>query len=102
MLDAGVRARKVYLPRGRWFDFWHRGRALRGRREVVVPAPRDELPLFVRRGAAVRLLPRDVETLADYGKGAVVRLADRRGRRTLLACGRRLRIVARRAGCARG
>ncbi len=102
VLDDGVRARKVYLPRGRWFDYWHRGPALRGRRDVVVPAPLDELPLFVRRGAAVRLLPRDVRTLARYGKGTVVRLADRPGRRTLLACGKRLRVVPRRAGCAAG
>ncbi len=113
VLDDGVRARKVYLPHGRWVDLWrsadyHKGtlkprrRAviLRGGREVVVPAPLDEIPLFVRARARMRLLPRDVETLATYGEGDTVRLADRSRRRTLRLCGKRLRI--RRGGCAAG
>ena len=34
------------------------------------PAPLDELPLLVRAGAVLPLLPADVDTLAPYGRGA--------------------------------
>ena len=53
----------------------------------VVPAPIEELPLLVRAGAVLAMLPPDVDTLADYGAGApgLVRLADRRSSLDLLA-----------------
>ena len=35
-----------------------------------MPAPLDELPLLVRAGAVLPLLPPDVDTLADYGGGS--------------------------------
>jgi alpha-glucosidase (family GH31 glycosyl hydrolase) len=93
VLEPGATTRKLYLPRGRWIDFWRRRTVLRGPGEVTVPAPLGRLPLLVRAGAAIRLLPRRVETLAAYGKGNAVRLADVRARRTLLACRGRIRIV---------
>ena len=102
VLEQGATTRTAYLPDGRWVDFWRtiafdeqsgafhiasRATAAAGGREVEVPAPLDELPLFVRAGAQLPLLPADVDTLADFGDGAggVVRLEDRRGERTLLA-----------------
>lgn len=97
VIKAGARSRSVYLPPGRWVDFWRSatiGRdgaprlwaptVLAGGREVTVPAPADQLPMFVRAGAALGLLPADVQTLSSYGSG-VVRLGDRAGKRTLLA-----------------
>jgi hypothetical protein len=76
-----------------WIDLW-RGSAydsatgafvlgaatlLAGERIVTVPAPPDELPLLVRAGAVLPLLPPDVDTLAPYGDpaGDLVRLDDR-------------------------
>jgi len=100
VVRAGARSRSVYLPRGRWLDArtalrydrkgggaWHAGtaRPLRGGQRVTVPAPLDALPLFVRQGAVIPLLPADVATLSPYGAGRVVRLADRRDRMRLLA-----------------
>ena len=100
VLEPGARERRLYLPRGRWIDLWRSagyveetgglrlGSAtlLRGRREVTVPAPLDELPLLVRAGAVLPLLPPDVDTLAPYGGGdGLVRLRDRAGRLALLA-----------------
>ena len=102
VLEPGATTRRAYLPEGRWIDFWRAvafdestgafrivapATAADGGREVEVPAPLDELPLFVRAGALLPLLPADVDTLADFGGGAggVVRLDDRRGERTLLA-----------------
>jgi len=96
VIEPGATRRRAYLPRGDWIDLWRsvsvrpdvslelrRPRVLGGGAEVEVPAPQDELPLFVRSGTLLALLPADVETLADYGSG-VVRLRDRSSR-TLLA-----------------
>jgi alpha-glucosidase len=66
VLEPGATQRRLYLPRGRWIDFW-RGTAIDGGRDVVVPAPADRLPLFVRGGAVIGLLPDDVQTLSPYG-----------------------------------
>src|SRR5262249_33574100 len=77
VLAPDVRAREVYLPEGDWVDLWRAGRydstsggfvlgatsTIAGRTRVTVPAPLDELPLFVRAGAVVPLLPPDVDTL---------------------------------------
>jgi sulfoquinovosidase len=101
VLAPGARTRRAYLPDGGWIDFWRAvafveadgsfalGAAdvLDGGREVEVPAPLDELPLLVRAGALLAMLPADVDTLASYGAGSddLVRLDDRRGERALLA-----------------
>ena len=57
---------------------------LTGGRSVEVPAPANQIPLFIRAGAVRPLLPADVQTLSDYGSG-VVHLSDRRDERALLA-----------------
>ena len=100
VIRPGARRRKVYLPAGEWVDLWRSTRYVerdgslalgdvtvrRGTSTVTVDAPADEIPIHVRSGAVVPLLPADVDTLADYGAGSdVVRLADRDDRRVLLA-----------------
>jgi alpha-glucosidase len=101
VVTEGAVERDVYLPEGRWVDFWRSltfdeasgglrlaaPRLLEGRQEVTLPAPLDELPLLVRAGALLPLLPPDVDTLADYGESSpqLVKLADRRGALQLLA-----------------
>jgi alpha-glucosidase (family GH31 glycosyl hydrolase) len=100
VLRAGARGRSVYLPRGRWLDARTAltydaagdgafgagvARPLRGGRTVRARAALDELPLYVRAGAVLPLLPADVSTLSDYGSGTVVRLRDRLDQLRLLA-----------------
>jgi len=50
VVTAGQRAREVYLPRGRWYDFWT-GVARTGGDLIRVEAALDQLPLFVRGGS---------------------------------------------------
>ncbi len=51
VLEAGARERAVYLPAGaRWTDAWT-GAEYPGGAQVVVPAPLDRIPLFLRDGA---------------------------------------------------
>jgi alpha-glucosidase (family GH31 glycosyl hydrolase) len=100
VIEPGATERDLYLPPGRWVDFWRalgydrrsgglalrRARVLSGRREATVPAPIDELPLMLRAGAVLPLLPADVDTLAGYGPGRdAVPLSRRRGRLDLVA-----------------
>ncbi len=105
VLTPGTSRRRVYLPPGRWVEWW-RSVALdadgaprlrtpeihEGGREIEVQAPADEIPLFVRAGTMLTLLPADVRTLSGYGAGKTVRLADRAHRRTILAWRPTLRI----------
>ena len=92
------RERALYLPPGRWVDWWRSVSlgaggtprlgapvTLAGARNVTLPAPLDELPMLVREGAVIPLLDPSVETLAGYGAGAAVRLQDRADRLRLLA-----------------
>jgi alpha-glucosidase len=101
VLEPGATERTLELPPGRWVDLWRsaayrerRGNLrlrgaelLRGGGRVTVPAPLEELPMLVRAGSVIPMLPAAVDTLAGYGAGArgVVRLADRRRRLELLA-----------------
>lgn len=102
VLVPGASEREVYLPPGRWIDFWRAARfdaasgglvldaraaLIEGGTAVTVPAPSDELPLFARAGSLLPLLPPDVDTLADYGghDPSLVRLADRADQLLILA-----------------
>ncbi|WP_141012837.1 TIM-barrel domain-containing protein [Nocardioides sambongensis] len=100
--EDGDRTRKVYLPRGRWIelaDAWRlkndgsfrltRTTATAGQRTVVAKAPLSTIPLFLRAGAVVPMLPRSVDTLSEYGEDVegLVDLTDAE-RRVLLAAPR--------------
>jgi len=52
VLDEGARSREVALPRGDWIEAWS-GRQVRGGGEVVAPAPRELIPVWVRSGSIV-------------------------------------------------
>lgn len=50
VLEKGAERRRVALPHGDWIDFWTCERA-RGGTEIVTPAPRERIPVWVRRGS---------------------------------------------------
>ena len=61
VLEEGVERRRCYLPRGTWLDFWT-GARVAGGREVVVPAPLERIPAWVRAGSIIPTHP--AETVA--------------------------------------
>jgi len=99
VLEPGATERALYLPAGDWVDLWRSARydeasgglvlgrpsTLAGGRDVTLPAPREELPLLVRAGAVLPLLPADVDTLATGAPGGTVELRDRLRTLELLA-----------------
>lgn len=56
VVAKGVTERKLYLPRGKWFDWWT-GEAREGGREITRTVDLATLPLFVRAGAIIPLDP---------------------------------------------
>jgi alpha-glucosidase (family GH31 glycosyl hydrolase) len=111
VLEPETTERELYLPGGRWVEFWKaityeaksgdlelgKARLVRGKRSRAVSAEADELPLMVRAGALLPMLPADVDTLADRyagggsasrggsGNGGQVSLSDRKRRLDVLA-----------------
>jgi hypothetical protein len=56
VLEEGAEERELYLPRGDWIDFWS-GIRVGGGRELIVPAPRERLPVWVRSGSILVTYP---------------------------------------------
>jgi alpha-glucosidase len=52
VVEKGATSRKLYLPRGLWFDFWTEV-SVRGEREFEMPVDLETMPLFVRAGAII-------------------------------------------------
>lgn len=48
--------REVYLPEGRWFDFWN-GEVMAGGTSIVRQTPVDECPVYVKAGTVLPLGP---------------------------------------------
>ncbi|HET9986816.1 MAG TPA: TIM-barrel domain-containing protein [Longimicrobiales bacterium] len=56
VVEKGATSRRVYLPRGAWFDFWSEER-IEGGREVERAVDLETMPLYVRAGAVLPLGP---------------------------------------------
>jgi len=54
--EKGATLRKLYLPRGDWYDFWTEEK-LEGGREVARPIDLATMPLYVRAGAVLPMGP---------------------------------------------
>ncbi|MEC4818755.1 MAG: glycoside hydrolase family 31 protein [Scytonema sp. PMC 1069.18] len=52
----GVEHRAVYLPEGRWFDWWS-GEIYEGPTHILAYAPLERLPLYVRAGSIIPMIP---------------------------------------------
>jgi alpha-D-xyloside xylohydrolase len=79
VVDENTR-RPVYLPAGEWVDYWT-GAQTTGGKVVLVDAPVDRIPVWVRAGAVIPKIPEDVMTLvpqSESGNTEVKSLDDRR------------------------
>ncbi|MDQ2623167.1 MAG: hypothetical protein M3Y45_09040 [Actinomycetota bacterium] len=99
VVTPGATDRKLYLPKGRWVNFWRaigydesdgsfslgQAKLQRGGRDVKVAAPLEQVPLMARAGALLPLLPADTDTLAPYAKSVYTGLDDNRRKLHLIA-----------------
>ncbi len=56
VIEPGAVTRKLYLPKGDWLNYWT-GEHLSGGTDVTVPAPLDQIPIFVRAGCILPFMP---------------------------------------------
>ena len=56
VVEQGATTRKVYLPKGSWYDFWT-GDLIQGGREISREVSLDIMPLYVRAGSILPLGP---------------------------------------------
>ncbi len=75
VVKKGARTRSVYLPKGARWTPWTGGAAVEGGVSVEVPAALGEIPVFIRVGSILPLLPDRVRTVIEEAKG-VVRVSD--------------------------
>jgi alpha-glucosidase len=59
VVEKGATSRRLYLPRGTWYDLWNDARVepLAGGREIDRPVDLMTMPLYVRAGAIVPMDP---------------------------------------------
>ena len=57
VLDEGAREREVVLPRGEWIETWSGAHVRGGASELVVDAPLERVPVWVRAGSIVVTYP---------------------------------------------
>ena len=56
VVEKGATTRRVYLPRGRWYDFWS-DEMLEGGREINREVDLEIIPIYVRAGSILPLGP---------------------------------------------
>lgn len=61
VVEKDARSRKVYLPEGKWVDFWNRDRIIEGPTTITVKVPLWKIPLFIRKGSHYTFEIPDVE-----------------------------------------
>jgi alpha-glucosidase/alpha-D-xyloside xylohydrolase len=54
--EKGATTRRLYLPRGPWYDFWTEDK-VQGGREIDRPVDLGTMPLFARAGAVIPMGP---------------------------------------------
>ncbi|HYV98072.1 MAG TPA: TIM-barrel domain-containing protein [Gemmatimonadaceae bacterium] len=56
VVEKGATSRRVYLPRGVWYDFWTEER-IEGGKEITRPVDLSTVPMYVRAGATIPVGP---------------------------------------------
>src|ERR1700761_1480134 len=56
ILGPGQTSRRVYLPKGKWYNFWNH-ELVEGGKELVVLTPLDTMPIFVKAGSVIPEYP---------------------------------------------
>jgi alpha-glucosidase len=56
VLEPGQTSRNVYLPKGKWYNYWT-NEMVDGGKEVTVATPLDTIPIFVKAGAVIPEYP---------------------------------------------
>lgn len=57
VLEKGAKKRKLYLPRGQWYDFWNPIKQINGGRWMEVEVSAEKIPVYVKAGSVIPMKP---------------------------------------------
>ena len=66
VLEPGCTVRRVVLPEGRWFNLFDPSQSFMGQGVTGLEVGPHDIPVFVRSGAVLALLPEDTDSLSPY------------------------------------
>jgi oligosaccharide 4-alpha-D-glucosyltransferase len=64
VLEKGAKTKKIYLPKGEWFDWRQRNRKINGGQWLEEPVTLDAMPVFVKAGSIVPTISSINNTMA--------------------------------------
>lgn len=79
VVEQDATTRELYLPKGKWYD-WYDGTVYEGGRYITVDAPLEKTPLFVRDGSVVPTVPVVMNTAQAATAPLIFRCYPREGR----------------------
>jgi alpha-glucosidase len=56
ILEPNAQGRRMYLPKGNWYNFWT-NEYVKGQRELWVATDYDQIPIFVKEGSIIPKYP---------------------------------------------
>lgn len=56
IIEANAKGRRLYLPKGKWYNYWN-NEVASGGQEIWVDADLDSMPLFIKEGAIIPKYP---------------------------------------------
>jgi alpha-glucosidase len=56
ILEPNAKGRRMYVPRGKWYNFWT-DELIQGGKEIWVDADLDSIPFFIKEGAVIPKYP---------------------------------------------
>ena len=57
VMSEGAKGRNMYLPAGKWYDFWDDS-IIDGKQEIGTVTPLDQIPIFIREGSIIPMQPK--------------------------------------------
>lgn len=71
VVEKGAATQKVYFPKNAcWFDFWT-GKAYEGGQEAEVPVGIDDIPVFVKAGSFIPMVP-EMQSTKEYSSSQLI------------------------------
>jgi len=55
VIEEGQKSKSIYLPKGKWFDYWT-DKTYTGGKSIRVETPLDKMPLFVKSGSIIPMV----------------------------------------------
>jgi alpha-glucosidase len=56
IIEPNAKGRRMYIPRGKWYNFWT-NEVVEGGKEIWVAADIDSMPIFIKEGAVIPKYP---------------------------------------------